>query len=91
MNPYGLGTKINLPWIPSHYGISGNEEGDRLASVGCTSTIKGHIDNIISIKEIIAAINLVWGAKVVNNAVEQSSNFAVTSRFRSFAPLVLSY
>ena len=88
MNHHAAGTKINLAWIPSHCGIHGNEEADRLAAEGCTSPSRGHIDNTISIQEIIAAFNLVWRSKVINNSVGQSSNIAVTSRFRSFGPLV---
>ena len=87
MNHHAAGTKINLAWIPSHCGIHGNEEADRLAAEGCTSPSRGHIDNTISIQEIIAAFNLVWRSKVINNSVGQSSNIAVTSRFRSFGPL----
>ena len=87
MNHHAAGTKINLAWIPSHCGIHGNEEADRLATEGCTSPSRGHIDNTISIQEIIAAFNLVWRSKVINNSVGQSSNIAVTSRFRSFGPL----
>ncbi len=88
MNHYAAGTKINLTWIPSHCGIHGNEEADRLAAEGCTSPSRGHIDNKISTQEIIAAFNLVWKSKVVNNSVGQSSNIAVTSRFRAYGPLV---
>jgi ribonuclease HI/exonuclease III len=55
------GTQTTLGWIPSHTGIEGNEQADKLASSQCTNDSGTQLNNSLSPNEKITIYKKHWG------------------------------
>jgi hypothetical protein len=61
------GTRTSLTWIPSHVGIEGNEEADRLAQYECTNPSGTKADYPLSPSEKIGLLRADWKENLLGN------------------------